>query len=134
MQPVSGLKTSARPSRFTTAGRRRSRCSAHAQALEKVHASFSRWLRVAGGDHTWEVMPYALRGKGHTVRRYLRYVSRHALPIYIGDDAADEPAFAALSQGITACVGPARQTRATFRLRNPVEVRRALENLDLETR
>lgn len=103
-------------------------------ALEKVHASFSRWLRVAEGDHTWEVMPRELRGKGHTVRRYLRYVSRYALPIYIGDDAADEPAFAALSQGITACVGPARQTRAAFRLRNPVEVRRALEKLDLDSR
>ncbi len=102
-------------------------------ALEKVHASFRRWLRVAEGDHTWEVMPCELRGKGHTVRRYLRHIC-HALPIYIGDDTADEPAFAALSQGITACVGPARQTRAIFRLRNPVEVRRALEKLDLEIR
>jgi len=103
-------------------------------ALEKVHASFSRWLRVAEGDHTFEVMPCELRGKGPPVRQYLRYVCRCALPVYIGDDAADEPAFASLSQGITACVGPARQTRAKFLLRNPVEVRRALEKLDLETR
>jgi trehalose 6-phosphate phosphatase len=102
-------------------------------ALEKVHTSFSRWLRVAEGDHTWEVMPCDLRGKGQAVRRYLHSFSHSALPVYIGDDAGDEPAFDALSQGITACVGPARQTRANFRLRNPAEVRRALEKLDQET-
>jgi trehalose-6-phosphatase len=29
-------------------------------ALEKVRARFSRRLRVAEGDHTWEVMPYEI--------------------------------------------------------------------------
>ena len=103
-------------------------------ALEKVHGSFNRWLSVAQGDHVWEVMPRELRGKGHAVRRHLHRICHYALPIYIGDDAADEPAFAALSQGITACVGPARQTQANFRLRNPAEVCRALERLDQEAR
>jgi trehalose-6-phosphatase len=79
-------------------------------------------------------MPSEITGKGHAVRTYLNRVCRHALPVYIGDDAGDEPAFAALSQGITACVGPARPTHANFRLRNPVEVCRTLEKLDLEIR
>ena len=103
-------------------------------ALEKLQGSFSGCLSVTKGDHIWEVMPRELRGKGHAVRRYFHRFCHSALPVYIGDDAADEPAFAALSQGITACVGPARQTRANFRLRNPAEVRRALEKLDRETR
>jgi len=103
-------------------------------ALEKVHDSFNRWLSVAEGDHVWEVLPCELRGKGHAVRRYWHRISHYALPVYIGDDTADEPAFAALSQGITARVGPARQTHANFRLRNPAEVCRALERLDQEAR
>lgn len=99
------------------------------RALEAVRGRFSRWLRVAGGDRVWEVMPRELPRKGDAVRRHLHHP---ALAVYIGDDTADEAAFAAFSQGITACVGPARQTRAGFRLRNPAEVCRALERLDQE--
>jgi trehalose-phosphatase len=103
-------------------------------AVEKVQRTFNGSLRVAEGDHIWEVMPRELRGKGHAVRRYLHCISRWALPIYLGDDAGDEPAFAALSRGITACVGPSRSTHAHFRLRNPAEVCQILENLDRDTR
>lgn len=106
---------------------------AHA-ALEKVYGRFRPWLNVTEGDHVWEVMPRGLRGKGDAVRRHLRYLSYPALPVYIGDDAADEAAFAVFSKGITACVGPARQTRAGFRLRNPAEVCQALERLDQDAR
>jgi trehalose-phosphatase len=101
-------------------------------AVEKVQHAFSSSLRVAGGDHIWEVMPSEVRGKGHAVLCYWHGSSRLALPVYMGNDAGDEPAFAALSQGITVRVGPARQTNAKFRLRNPVEVCRALERLDWE--
>jgi trehalose-6-phosphatase len=62
----------------------------------------------------------------------LRHLREGALPVYIGDDAADEAGFAAFSHGITVCVGPARQTRAGFRLRNPAEVCRALRRIDRE--
>jgi trehalose-phosphatase len=103
-------------------------------AVERLQRTFSHSLRIADGNHIWEVMPSELRDKGQAVRRCLHSVSRLALPVYIGDDAGDEPAFAALSQGITACVGPARQTNARFRLRNPAEVCRALEKLDREMR
>lgn len=104
---------------------------AHA-AIEGLRGEFGRWLSVTGGDCVWEVMPRELRGKGDAVRLHLRHARSGALPVYIGDDAADEPAFAAASHGITARVGAARQTRAAFRLRNPSEVGRALEKLDLE--
>jgi trehalose 6-phosphate phosphatase len=101
-------------------------------AVENVRRAFSPSLRITEGDHIWEVMPRELRGKGHAVRWYLHGLSRYALPLYIGDDAGDEPAFAALSYGITACVGAARQTNARFRLRNPAEVCHVLEKLDQE--
>jgi trehalose-phosphatase len=103
-------------------------------ALDAVSGKFSRYLTVAEGNRVWEIMPRELRGKGDAVRRQLREIAPGALPVYIGDDAADESAFAALAHGITVCVGPARQTRAAFRLRNPWEVCRALQKLDGETR
>jgi trehalose-phosphatase len=98
--------------------------------LDEMYGGFSRWLRIISGDRVWEVMPRELRGKGDAARRLLRHLRQGALPLYFGDDAADEAAFEALSHGITVCVGPARQTRAGFRLRNPVEVCRALQKLD----
>jgi trehalose 6-phosphate phosphatase len=100
--------------------------------LDAVCGSFSHWLNVAAGDCVWEIMPRELQGKGEAVRRRWRSLGQGALPIYIGDDAADEAAFAALSHGITVSVGPARQTRAAFRLRNPAEVCRALQRIDRE--
>ncbi len=102
--------------------------------LTDVLAHFGRRLAVMAGDHVWEVIPRGLRGKGFAARRHWRLTGRGSLPIYIGDDAADESAFAALSSGITACVGPARATRARFLLRNPAEVRTFLERLDREAR
>jgi trehalose-6-phosphatase len=55
-----------------------------------------------------------------------------ALPVYIGNDGTDETAFGALSSGLTARVGAARQTRARYFLRNPAEVARFLEQLEQE--
>jgi trehalose 6-phosphate phosphatase len=100
--------------------------------LDAVYGTFSHWLTVTAGNCVWEMMPRELPGKGEAVRRRLRLLRPGALPVYIGDDAADEAAFAAVSHGITVCVGPARPTRAGFRLRNPAEVWRALERLDRE--
>ena len=100
--------------------------------LDGMYGRFSRWLKIVCGNHVWEVMPRELRGKGDAARRRLRYLRQGALPVYFGDDAADETAFEAFSYGITVCVGAARQTRAHFRLRNPSEVCRALQRLDRE--
>jgi trehalose 6-phosphate phosphatase len=101
-------------------------------ALQQVHQRFNHWLKVIEGNHVWEVIPRELKGKGDAVRMCMRRLKRCALPIYLGDDTADESAFAVLPQGITVCVGPAFPTRAQFRVRNPAEVRRVLEKLDQE--
>jgi trehalose-phosphatase len=100
--------------------------------VEEMYGRFGRWLRIVSGDHVWEVLPRELRGKGAAARLRLGYLRQGALPIYFGDDAADETAFEAFSHGITVCVGAARPTRAHFRLRNPAEVCRALQRLDRE--
>jgi len=103
-------------------------------ALDAACGRFSRWLSVTAGDCVWEIAPRELPGKSHAGRRRLRRLRPGTLPVYIGNDAADEPAFAAFSYGITVRVGSARQTRAGFRLRNPAEVCRALQRIDREVR
>jgi trehalose-phosphatase len=91
-------------------------------------------LRVIPGNSVWEIVPRGLPGKGRAALNRWRSLGPGALPIYIGDDVSDEPAFAALSFGITACARPIRLSRARYRLRGPAEVSRALESLERELR
>jgi trehalose-phosphatase len=91
-------------------------------------------LRLLPGDHVWEVAPRGFGGKGSAARRNWRTFSTRALPVYIGNDGTDEPAFDALAQGLTVRVGPAGPSRARFRLANPAEVCRFLERLERELR
>jgi trehalose 6-phosphate phosphatase len=107
--------------------------AAHArQILDQVVEKFTGTLRIVSGDRVWEVLPREIRGKGYTVRRLWQLRSPGALPVYIGNDGTDETAFGALSSGLTARVGAARQTRARYFLRNPAEVARFLEQLEQE--
>ena len=59
--------------------------------------------------------------KGLAVRRQLASTNP-AVPIYIGDDRVDEPAFAALRDGITVRVGGHGPSRARYRLAGVAEV------------
>jgi trehalose 6-phosphate phosphatase len=113
----------------------------HAQAAEIMHAReildevvqrFTGALWIIPGDCVWEVLPREIRGKGEAARRLWRLQPAGALPIYIGNDGTDEPAFRALASGLTARVGAARNTRARYFLRNPAEVARFLEKLERE--
>jgi trehalose 6-phosphate phosphatase len=116
---------------------RRARASEEAYArgiLDQVMEKFAGTLRVVPGDRVWEVLPLEIRGKGHAALRLWHLRSAGALPIYIGNDGTDEAAFGALSPGLTARVGVARQTRARYFLQNPGEVARFLEQLEEETR
>jgi len=79
-------------------------------------------VRVMKGKKIWEVMPADSPGKGEAVVEFLAGMEIPALAVYVGDDTTDESAFAALRQGITVRVGPARRTLARFRLRDPREV------------
>jgi trehalose-phosphatase len=93
---------------------------------------FRPQLNQLAGKKTWEILPREIEGKGSAVRSLLADFSGPVLPIYVGDDTTDEPAFGVLRQGLTVCVGPARPTRARFFLRNPVEVTSFLEKLEAE--
>jgi len=105
-----------------------------AHVLETVMAQFDRVLRVMVGDHVWEVAPASLLGKGVAARLHWRAWHDRALPIYLGDNEADEAAFAALASGITVRIGRVCPTRAHFQLRDTAEVRIFLERLEKELR
>lgn len=89
-------------------------------------------LRATPGKLSWEILPRAIGDKGTAVRHQLSLLPGHVLPMYAGDDRTDEPAFAALSHGITIRVGRRSLTRAHFQLRDPDEVRSFLEKLSVE--
>ena len=89
-------------------------------------------LHMLPGYQVWNVLPRQVAGKGVAVREALRRTQASFLPIYVGDDATDEPAFGVLSRGITVKVGTAPRTRARYRVSDPDEVRAFLERLNGE--
>ena len=73
-------------------------------AFDAVERSRSFVARM--GKKVVEVRPQIAWNKGHAVKWICREVlPGSALPIYIGDDATDEDAFAAIPEGITIKVG-----------------------------
>jgi trehalose-phosphatase len=89
-------------------------------------------LRVIPCICSWEILPRAIGDKGTAVERELRLFPRRALPVYLGDDTSDEPAFAALPNGVTIRVGRSTLTHAKFQLRDPHEVRSFLQRMEAE--
>ncbi|MGA7852605.1 MAG: trehalose-phosphatase [Candidatus Acidiferrales bacterium] len=87
-------------------------------------------LTIIRAGNVWELVPSNVRGKGHAVRVLLQELGAAFLPIYIGDDFTDEPAFRALRKGITILVGSRRSTSAHYSLRNPAQVSAFLERLE----
>jgi trehalose-phosphatase len=100
------------------------------RVVRRALRPFRRWLRVLPGKKSWDILPSMIRSKGAAVSALLARLPQSTLPIYAGDDVADESAFWALRRGITVHVGKSRHTRARFRLRNPEEVLRFLEKLE----
>jgi trehalose 6-phosphate phosphatase len=88
-------------------------------------------LQILPGREVWNLVPPEIRGKGDAIRRAIGH-GRTALPIYVGDDQTDEPAFAAAAAGITVRVGDARGTRARYHVADPGDVTRFMEQLDGE--
>jgi len=89
-------------------------------------------LHVVEGSKVLELLPPEIRNKGAAVQEIVRGLPLALLPIYIGNDASDESAFAALSTGITVHVGRTRRTAARYSLRDPWEVRSFLQRLEGE--
>jgi len=62
-----------------------------------------------------EFVPRFVAGKGVTLTRLLaRPDLNGALPMYFGNDASDEPAFAAINDGLSVIVGSRGPTRALY--------------------
>jgi trehalose 6-phosphate phosphatase len=85
---------------------------------------------VIQSQHACEIVPRQVQGKGVAMREFTRSLRAPFLPIYVGDDLTDEPAFVALRRGITVRVGDFSRTKARFRLRNPDEVCTFLERIE----
>jgi len=100
--------------------------------LRAIVTPSSRRFRVKKANKVWEVLPRELGDKGIAVRRQLDLLPDPATPIYVGDDPVDEPAFAALPDGVTVRVGRNTLTRARYRLRNVAEVSTFLHKLKEE--
>jgi trehalose-phosphatase len=88
--------------------------------------------RTLESENSWEVLPREMGDKGIHTRRLLAGLSRLALPIYVGDDIADESAFAELRGGLTVRVGASPHTQACFFLCDPAEVTSFLKRLGEE--
>lgn len=102
------------------------------EAVHREIAHSGHRFRVLTGARSWEIIPAGWKDKGAAVRRELASVQRGALPIYLGDEPADEPAFEVLRGGITIRVGAPAETSAHFRLASVAEVRKCLERLRKE--
>ncbi len=105
------------------------------RASRVVHRAlrpFRPGLRALPGKRSCEILPSMIRGKGMAVSALLARLPESTLPIFAGDDIADESAFRALRHGITVRVGKSKRTRARFRLRNPEEVLRFLQKLEAQ--
>jgi trehalose 6-phosphate phosphatase len=90
-------------------------------------------LRLLRGKRIWEVLPASPFGKARAVAFILRLARsdtppRRWLPIYIGDDVADEQVFSGW-RGLSVAVGRRHRTAARYYVRSPAEVRSVLESL-----
>lgn len=100
--------------------------------VDNVITPFSACLRLQHGKCVWEILPRELEDKGAAVRHELASLSPRALPIYVGDDQVDEPAFTALPDGLTVRVGRSAGSHARYRLSGVPQVRAFLDKLRSE--
>jgi alpha,alpha-trehalase len=102
-------------------------------AVDRTVADSSQLVK-RHGKKVYELRPALEWDKGRALLWLLEVLDhrgRGTLPIYIGDDVTDEDAFRALEdRGIGILVSEAAQeTAATYRLRDPAEVREFLEGI-----
>jgi trehalose-phosphatase len=99
------------------------------KAVEQALASHQKRFVLRGGKMVLEVRPAVDWHKGRAVRWLWEKLAAGApnpVAIYLGDDATDEDAFAAVPDGVTVMVGQSRQTAARYRLDGPQDVARFL--------
>jgi trehalose-phosphatase len=98
--------------------------------VQGVLAPFAGSLQLIRGKKVWELAPRELGDKGVAVQSELSAMGSRAMPVYVGDDTMDEPAFLALDRGITIRVGHARRTHAHYRLSSVEQVHQFLQKLE----
>jgi trehalose 6-phosphate phosphatase len=99
--------------------------------LSSLLRPFQKSLRLIENLRDAEIVPRFISGKGIAVEQFLATPAlRRALPIYFGDDLSDEPAFEAVSKGISIRVGAARPTRARYLIRGPAAVAAVLTKVE----
>jgi len=95
------------------------------EAVRKMLENYSDRWRFSAGKKIFEVRPRVDFDKGKTVRELLhRFSPAKVLPVYLGDDQADEDAFRAIrDRGIPILVGPSSTlSAASYFLWDPSEV------------
>jgi trehalose-phosphatase len=86
---------------------------------------------LTAGPQVFEIRPRVYWTKGDAAKWIAQQLGRaDTLTVYVGDDAADEDAFAALPGAITVKVGGSGETAAKYRVEGPAEVRKFLEWFD----
>jgi trehalose-phosphatase len=100
--------------------------------VEQAIGVYAGCFHIQDGKNVWEILPREIGDKGSAVRRELMDYGRSAIPVYVGDDVVDEPAFVALRDGITIRVGAPVPTNARYRLTNIGEVSNFLRKLGSE--
>ena len=103
-------------------GARRPAATRAEDILRRAMARAGPLLRVIAGHKSWEIVPREIPGKGAAVAAVMQSLPAGCMGICIGDDAADEEAFAALPGGITIRVGRSGNSLARYFLRSPDEV------------
>lgn len=92
-------------------------------------------VELRQGKMAWDILPRTGWGKGAAADWiYQSSGSGDGLPIYVGDDEADEDAFQHLSRWITIRVGSVDQSAAHYTLAGPDEVHQFLIWLDQNRR
>jgi trehalose-phosphatase len=91
-------------------------------------ASASHPFVLTPGEKVYEIRPRVYWNKGNAVSWIRDQLGKHDAPaIYVGNDATDEDAFAALPEGITIKVGLKEETAARYHVEGPDDVQKFLE-------
>jgi trehalose 6-phosphate phosphatase len=100
------------------------------EVRRQVHAALSSTSHpfvLNTGHMVYEIRPRVYWNKGDAIHWIAEQRGMtHSLPVYMGDDATDEDAFAALTDGITIKVGNNAETAARYHVDNQTEVQEFL--------
>jgi trehalose 6-phosphate phosphatase len=100
-----------------------------------VLAGSSHPFQLTVGQRVYEIRPRTSWHRGSAITWIRERLGKpETLTIYLGDDATDEDAFAALPDDITIRVGEAAETAAHFQIDNPAEVHGFLEWVETRLR